>query len=259
MNTLEYSLENALFAIEHNYYDLYSNLGKKVTLKFDENNNLKYTMNPYSTWFSRIFLESINDEFINNNLNNLIEKIKKFELPNTWILRPKNNNKNLREKLLSRGFLKFEQIGMAVKLDSVVKSPNKIDYFKIKKIDTEELLKIWVKVSNSNFKLDEFYEVYLKFLNNKNAEIYGGFFKNDLIATSILFCSSGVAGIYSVTTKPEFRQKGIGTQMVLNVINIAQKKGFKIGILQASPEGQLVYKKLGFEDICKLYHFEYKI
>ncbi len=62
----------------------------------------------------------------------------------------------------------------------------------------------------------------------------------------------GVAGIYNVATVEEARGKGIGAAMTYAPLLEARELGYKIAVLQSSSMGYGVYKKLGFEEYCRL-------
>lgn len=72
------------------------------------------------------------------------------------------------------------------------------------------------------------------------------------VCTSLVYLENGVAGIYGVATLPEERKKGLGAHATEKPLRIARKLGYHVGVLQASMEGQPVYKRIGFADFGEL-------
>jgi GNAT superfamily N-acetyltransferase len=69
------------------------------------------------------------------------------------------------------------------------------------------------------------------------------------IATAMVYESHGVAGVQWVGTVPSARALGLGTLVTTYVTNLAFDRGASSVNLQASPMGESVYLRLGFETI----------
>jgi GNAT superfamily N-acetyltransferase len=69
------------------------------------------------------------------------------------------------------------------------------------------------------------------------------------IATALVYESDGVAGIQWVGTVPSARTRGLGSLVTTYVTNLAFDRGASSVNLQASPMGESVYLRLGYETI----------
>ncbi|MGF7056835.1 GNAT family N-acetyltransferase [Brassicibacter mesophilus] len=97
-----------------------------------------------------------------------------------------------------------------------------------------------------------FYDTIRNLNFNNKFKFYLGTYKGKPVASSLLFLSNGVAGIYHVATLPEYRSKGIGKQITLAPLYYAKATGYKISTLQATSLGEVIYKKIGFKQYCTL-------
>ncbi len=71
------------------------------------------------------------------------------------------------------------------------------------------------------------------------------------VATAMIYESDGVAGVQWVGTVPEARGLGLGALVTTWVTNLAFDRGASTVNLQASPMGEPVYLRLGYETIFR--------
>jgi len=71
----------------------------------------------------------------------------------------------------------------------------------------------------------------------------------DPIATAMVYESDGVAGVQWVGTVPSARTLGLGALVTTYVTNLAFDRGASSVNLQASPMGEPIYLRLGYETI----------
>jgi len=124
-------------------------------------------------------------------------------------------------------------------------------------VEDGTILKQWIHVASVGFGVPiEVEQIWYDFFAQAACDLpfrtYLALLDGKPVATSQLFTSAGVAGIYNVTCLPEARGQGIGAAITLAPLLEARKMGYGVGILQASSMGYNVYRRLGFQDFGKL-------
>jgi ribosomal protein S18 acetylase RimI-like enzyme len=76
-----------------------------------------------------------------------------------------------------------------------------------------------------------------------------------VVGTAQLSISHGVAGVYCVATREEYRGQGIASALTAAALMVGRQRGLRIGSLQSSGLGEPVYRRLGFETVGRLRHF----
>jgi hypothetical protein len=70
-------------------------------------------------------------------------------------------------------------------------------------------------------------------------------------ATAMVLLSHSIAGIYWVATLPEYRGRGLGEACTRAATNAAFARGARAVVLQASQQGEPIYKRLGYREITR--------
>jgi predicted acetyltransferase len=69
------------------------------------------------------------------------------------------------------------------------------------------------------------------------------------VASAMVLCSHGVAGVYWVSTVPDARRRGLAERVTLAVGNAGFDLGMRVAALQASVMGFPVYLRMGYETV----------
>lgn len=75
------------------------------------------------------------------------------------------------------------------------------------------------------------------------------------VSCAMLIFSHSIAGIYWVGTLNSFRKKGLAEVCTATVTNEAFRRGASCVILQASPFGEPIYRRLGFKEFTRYLWF----
>lgn len=94
------------------------------------------------------------------------------------------------------------------------------------------------------------YFITMRLLKKPDIEAYVGLLDGQAIATSALFMTHRVAGVYNVATRLAYRHRGIGEAMTRHAVQRGAGLGCVMAALQASEMGQAVYERMGFRVVA---------
>jgi hypothetical protein len=174
--------------------------------------------------------------------------------PFAWWVGPSDQPADLGEALAQAGFRQVESaVAMAADLRTLHPTDLAPQGLRIERATTAQqigdfaalLVPLWTPPDEF---VRQYYEATTPALLSADAPIhlYVGYLGDTPVATAELTIGGDAAGLYSVVTVEAHRRKGIGGAMTLRPLLDAREMGLKIGVLQASPEGERVYARIGF-------------
>jgi GNAT superfamily N-acetyltransferase len=86
-----------------------------------------------------------------------------------------------------------------------------------------------------------------RFRDHPAVSMFVGYVEGRPASTSCLIRTGGVAGVYWVSTREEFRGRGFGAAISAHAVRVGQSFGCDVATLQASPMGRPIYERMGFE------------
>ncbi|WBX71081.1 GNAT family N-acetyltransferase [Tenacibaculum retecalamus] len=156
-----------------------------------------------------------------------------------WHYYPNNNT----QLFVANGFkLKFEQVGMSLKLET---SYELNENFKLLLVSNEKEAIIWAELFQKSFG----YVIGDKTVINtlKEVNYYIAFDGNKPVGTALTYETDKIIGAHSVGIPSENRRKGYANEIMKALINKGIENNNKFMVLQASEMGKGLYLKLGFQ------------
>jgi N-acetylglutamate synthase-like GNAT family acetyltransferase len=203
-------------------------------------------------------------ESIKSDIENIIAPFKKNHSPVFWYIWPTSKPTNLSEHLLAYGFEhSHDSPGMLANLSDLPKDLTIPDGARMERVSNEDKLKEWMEPFKAGYQFPDmfnnfFYSLLKDFGYAEDLPIqnYLAYFNDEPVACVTLYLGkNNVAGIWNVATSPEARGKGIGTAITWKGCFEAFQKGYQHAILLSSEMGYNVYKRLGFEEYCKVGYY----
>lgn len=212
-------------------------------------------------------VSDINWVFNESPLNNVsakhVDEIKKYyetlNLRFWWWVYPRGHSTETVKILQDKGLRLYAKVPcMAAQLNETLTDYKLTDEIIICPVTSKNDLLVWKDISFDGFEMPaRAHDTYSAFVLSFNLDAYSpqklflAYLDGKPVATSLLFTHKNTAGIYYVSTLPAYRKKGCGIKITQAAMQSAKESGFKDIILQATPMGERIYKKIGFEEYCQ--------
>ena len=243
-------------AIEQNCIDFFMEYGRGPGCEVHEDRGVTWFATGLpDPLFNGVMTARLADEEVDRRIDDLITEFHRRGLPLEWTVGsstvPQDLGTNLRRKGLPH---RLVVPGMALNLASLPDEPLPRG-LTIRPADEPRDLEACVRIAASTFRIDETLVPRLVDIergmpadHRDNTVAFLGRIAGKPVATSMLFTSAGVAGLYFVGTLPAARGRGIARAMTVHAMREGRERGYRVGTLQATEMGLPVYRRLGFRE-----------
>jgi ribosomal protein S18 acetylase RimI-like enzyme len=204
-------------------------------------------------------------KYVNAKIDEMLAYFKARQVPFGWTIGPSTRPDNLATFLEAHGFRYQDRtLGMAADLLALNENIPLNQELIIREIEDPETLKMLRSIEMKGFGASaelaqNYFDSYINVGFGKGTpwHHYIGWLNNEPVSIASLFFHAGVAGIYGVATIPEVRRQGIAATMTLHVLHEAGKQGYRVAILSPSEMSIAIYRRIGFQEYCKLLHYRW--
>ncbi len=204
--------------------------------------------------FNRAMPTSLDPGVFPASLERVRDHFQQRSMPFLWHMGASSHLTNEQSILESYGLTHYEtEPVMAVDLLRLNEEIEVAPQLAILPVNTYELLRQWIhigEVGSSEELIDLWVTFYagLCFKPGGPLHLFLGTLNGKPVATSEVFFGGGVALLGGVNTLSQYRRQSIGAALALAALRDAQKQGYRMSVLSASPMGINIYRRIGFQE-----------
>jgi ribosomal protein S18 acetylase RimI-like enzyme len=180
-----------------------------------------------------------------------------------WWVGPGSRPLNLEDRLHDYGLKAKEyELGMAMGLWDLPPKLESLGDLRVRRVTCAEELTDFAGVFAANWEPPDpaglgFYQSAAPLLLQDQCpmKLFVGYLDDEAVASSELFFTGRIAGLYSVCTRRACRERGIGSALTWTALDDARRRGIPTAVLQSSDQGRAMYTRLGFNACCNFAEF----
>lgn len=199
-----------------------------------------------------VFASNWDERTVENGIRRTLEELRTTGLPYLWHVGSACRPAGLVGKLRSQGLTHHEtEPEMALGLEEP--GARRVDRGDLAfvAVRTRDAMRVWVDTWASGAPAETRELALLVFgappLDEASPFQYRiAYLKGRPVATSLLYLGDRVAALHWVATIPAERRRGVGAAVTARAIGEAKQAGYLTLVLTASPDGEAIYRRLGF-------------
>ena len=214
-----------------------------------------------SDTFNKVARARFADSAADRRIENVIRHFRAVKRPFAWWVGPGSRPLDLEVRLVAHGLEAAEsELGMSMELAELGPMPAAPRELEIQRAASPREIADLAAVFAANWDPPD--EAALTFYQSATAVLleascpmilFVGYLGGAPVSCSELFMDrvpGGFAGVYSVATRREYRNRGIGSAVTWAALNEVRRQGFSTAVLQSSEAGRGAYTRLGFTPCC---------
>ncbi len=250
-------MTSAATLIQNNLYLFYDRLAQTGGLDWEKNDHWSALYNEPGFWPEAIYRIKSNIIFENNSAG-FAEKMGTGKYPGFLVAEDKDIEQ-ISLFLQKHGFFPFAAWKGMI-LERFNEKPLAIpESVKVEKITGDADLGQWIQIVSKELINPALIEK--SFL--KNLLVHSAFelfllkVSGEGVSTAMVFKTEDSCGLYLIATAKSAQQKGFGRILIHTLLTQLTAEAEKPVILQATPTGEILYRKLGFVPVNRFFLFRY--
>ena len=254
-------------AVEENGAEFLLTLGRAAGAEERDDGGVRWVIgNCPIDYHNAVVAADLSPEEADGVIEASLGRMRALGVPGSWHVGPSARPTDLGERLLAHGFeYGGDDIGMAVDLAALPEGVAAPEGFAAEEVRTEDDLAAWIRTLGSGFGEGPVEAEWVGSVYRRLGHAGGGPLRHFLgqldgepVATVTLFLGAGVVGVYFVFTVEGARRRGIGAAVTVAALREARRLGYRLGVLGSSEMGYGVYRRLGFEERCRIGLYEWR-